>query len=446
MPLQPQQTRGLSATWTKFRPAPRTIRWTLSTLIFVATILVYKPELRPGHHIAGSGFESLELGTSIALRGSFADPFFPLPTGPSAHLAPGYPLIVALIVKLFGVGAYGDYALQWLTTIVVGIQLALLPLLADYVALGSLVGGVAAAAWLAAKFPLLPWENDFAGLVIVALAFPMYKALRTSLTLWEIICTGILWGVLLLLTPTPLPILFVWLLLIAATRALSMRSAIVLAILPLVVIAPWLIRNYRVFHHPVFLRDNLGLELAISNNSCTEFSAALNRIVGGCFSQNHPNESLKEAERVAKLGEPAYNKMRLQEAERWIMQNRGRFLKLTAERFVAFWLPNASGNPFSPPPLYRWEWITDVFTLLSVPGLFLIWRRERCFAWVLVTWLMFFPLIYYLLQASLRYRRPILWATLLPGAYGLAAVMGLLSNSARPAQQASTSPQRRLKG
>jgi hypothetical protein len=59
---------------------------------------------------------------------------------------------------------------------------------------------------------------------------------------------------------------------------------------------------------------------------------------------------------------------------------------------------------------------------------------------------MFFPLIYYLLQASLRYRRPILWATLLPGAYGLAAVMGLLSNSARPAQQASTSPQRRLKG
>ncbi len=425
---QPQQTRGLSAIWNKFRRSPKAVCWALGILIFSATIFVYQPVLQPGHHLAGSGFESLELGSSIALRGRFADPFFPLPTGPSAHLAPGYPLIVALIIKLFGVGAYGDYALLWLTTIVVGVQLALLPFLADYVTLGPLTGAIAASAWLVAKFSLLPWENDFAGLVIVALAFPMYKALRTALTLWELVYTGILWGVLLLLTPTPLPILFFWLLLIVVNRTQAARSVLVLATLPLVVIAPWLIRNYRVFHHPVFLRDNLGLELAISNNSCTEFSAALNRIEGGCFSQHHPNENLAEAERVARLGEPAYNKMRLHEAESWIVQNRRRFLKLTTERFVAFWFPNVSGNPFSPPPSSRWEWITDLFTLLSLPGVLLVWRRDRRFAWVLGVWLTFFPLVYYLIQASLRYRRPILWATLLPGAYALVALLNLLWN------------------
>jgi hypothetical protein len=187
--------------------------------------------------------------------------------------------------------------------------------------------------------------------------------------------------------------------------------------IPLVIVLPWLIRSYHVFHRPVFLRDNLGLELAVSNNDRAQFSYALNSVAGGCFANNHPNESYREARRAASLGEPAYNQLRLHEALNWIGNNRPRFLRLTIERFTAFWFPNATGNPLYPGNVSREEQITTVFTLLSLPGLVLIWRMNRYAAGLLVLWLTCFPLVFYFVQFEARYRYPILWATLLPGSY-----------------------------
>ena len=49
---------------------------------------------------------------SLAERGEFADPYI-IPTGPTAHLPPTMPGILALIWRLFGLGLVGGYA-AWL--------------------------------------------------------------------------------------------------------------------------------------------------------------------------------------------------------------------------------------------------------------------------------------------------------------------------------------------
>ncbi len=394
---------------------PATQAWIAGAAILVATLLVYPVRQNPSHHLADSGFESLQLGTSLALKGSFSDPFFPLATGPSAHLAPAYPALVAAIIKLFGAGSEGDYALQWVSVIVLAAQLALFPLLAGRIGLSPWAGALGASAWLWARYPVLPWENDFAALLVVLLAFPMYRSLRTRLSPAQILCCGLLWGLLLLLTPTPLLVLAAWLAVLLLTGPQPRRYVILLAVIPLLVIAPWLVRNFRVFHRPVFLRDNLGIELGVSNNDCARFSMALNLGPDGCFS--HPNASLKEALQVRDLGEPAYNHTRQQQTEQWVRQHPRRFMTLTAERLAAYWMPNATGNVIRRKTFYTGDWIIDFATLLSIPGLILMWRRNRQAATVFLLWLVFFPPIYYLIQFAPRYRHPVLWATFIPAAY-----------------------------
>lgn len=397
----------------KFGP----ICWLMGSSIFLAAMLVYRVDWNPKGTLANTAYESLELGNSIALKGSFSDPFAPLPTGPSAHAAPGYPALVALIIKMFGNGPDGNFALGIVTKIVVGAQLALFPFLAEYLGLRCWTGAIAATAWLVAAFPLVRWESDFAGLLIVILAFPMYKAFFQDLSTAETVGTGLLWGLLLLLTPTPVLVLGAWLVCLRLVSRRSWRQLSFLLIVPVLVVFPWLVRNYRVFHKPVFLRDNLGLELAVSNNPCATFSMDLNREQTACFTSNHPNESYDEALRVRTLGEPTYNQMRLHEATSWINNNRGQFLRLTAQRLVAFWFPNSTGNPLKQGHLSRSEWVTYGFTLLSVPGLLLLWRSRNRAAILFSLWLSLYPLMYYLTQYSPRYRHPILWATLLPGSY-----------------------------
>ncbi len=378
---------------------------------------LYPVHRDPRMRLRNTGFEAIELGNSIALDGSFSDPFTPRATGPSAHEAPGYPAIVAVIINFFGVGPEGDFALHWLTRLALAAELALLPFLAEYWGLHAITGALAAALWLLAHIPLLPGEGYFAGMLIVALAFPMYRAFDKRLSTAAIIVVGIVWGLLLLLTPTPMLVLILWLIGLARFSPQSRRQIALLAIIPLLIISPWLVRNYLVFHRPVFMRDNLGLELAVSNNDCAQFSFALNRVPDGCFAKSHPNESDAEARRVAAMGEVAYNQLRLHQALNWIDHNRSRFLHLAALRFIAFWFPNATGNPFRPGPTPRDEVLTGVFTVLSIPGLLLLWSKNRVAFGLLCLWLVCFPLVYYLVQFEGRYRYPILWATFLPASY-----------------------------
>ncbi len=390
--------------------------WVTGIGLFAATMLLYQVHWNRFATQTNSGFESIALADSLATRGTYSDPFKPLATGPSAHVAPAYPALVALLMKLFGAGAGADYALGIVTKAVVGIQLGMLPFLAEYMGLSWIAGALAGGAWLLTGFTLLRWENDFAALFVVMLAFPMYSSFRRRLSGREVAVVGVLWGMLLLLTPVPVLAFGAWFLCLWLIFHYDWKTLFWLAAIPFLVISPWIIRNAVVFHELILVRDNFGLEIGVSNNPCAAFSYVLNE-QSGCFGATHPNVSYDEALRVRQLGEASYNHVRLHEGVDWIRNNPARFLSLIAQRFVAFWFPNASGNPFQQPRLSRAQWITYLSTLFSIPGLVLMWRNQRAAALLMMLWLVMFPLVYYLTQFSDRYRRPIFWITLLCSSY-----------------------------
>ncbi len=180
------------------------------------------------------------------------------------------------------------------------------------------------------------------------------------------------------------------------------------------IVAPWLIRNYLVFHRVIPVRDNFGLELAVSNNDCARFGIQRN-FETGCFQKEHPNANLDEAKKVLALGEPKYNDARMREALRWIVGNPARFAKLSAMRFVVFWFPTETTSFFVPGRVLE-RFTIYVMTLLSLPALFMLHRRNRQSAAVCISCLGLLPLVYYLVQYEYRYRYPILWVTFLLGA------------------------------
>jgi hypothetical protein len=174
---------------------------------------------------------------------------------------------------------------------------------------------------------------------------------------------------------------------------------------------PWFIRNYQRFHAVVFVRDNFGLELQVSNNPCAQPTVLAN-VESGCHKQTHPNANPTVAGEILDKGEVAFNREKLREALTWIEANPVAFAKLTAKRFARFWFPYFGS--------YRYAIPMGVLTVLSFVGLALMLRERRTAAYILGWTLLAYPLVHYVVQFEARYRYPILWATLLPAGYALA--------------------------
>jgi hypothetical protein len=108
-------------------------------------------------------------------------------------------------------------------------------------------------------------------------------------------------------------------------------------------------------------------------------------------------------------------------AVEWMWQNPGQFFTLTLQRFWFFWFPSTVGDNLKD-LLSDGTGLTLFFggtTLLSIPALFLLFKKYRAGAALCLLWLGFFPLIHYVVQFEDRYRTPILWLTFLLAAYAL---------------------------
>ncbi len=156
-----------------------------------------------------------------------------------------------------------------------------------------------------------------------------------------------------------------------------------------------------------------------------------------CFSEVHPNDSLKEAKKVRNLGEVQYNHVRLLQALAWIRSHPAQFRKLTAERAIVFWL---AAETFTFPQGHtcgrkRERLVIYLMTALSLPGIYLLYRRDARSAAILGSCLFLFPLIYYIVQFEYRYRYPILWMTFLLGAVPLAILWEQTRNFASKLKQ-----------
>jgi hypothetical protein len=157
----------------------------------------------------------------------------------------------------------------------------------------------------------------------------------------------------------------------------------------------------------------------VSNNDCAEFGIRKN-ITSGCFDSVHPNHNVSEARKVLALGEPKYNELRLGDALHWIGRHPRAFAKLSAQRFVAFWMPSETETIHYAGSGRRLERVAIyLMTLLSGAGLVILYREDLRSAAILISCLTVFPLAYYIVPFEYRYRYPIMWVTFLLGAVPL---------------------------
>jgi hypothetical protein len=368
------------------------------------------------------GAEVVRIATSLATRGAYADPYAAMRTGPTAHSSPGYPLFLALEFFLFGAGKLGAMISYYVNVLFSAAQYALLPALAcvlDVPPVWGFAGGMIGAIVPVNFLSEAKSGESLSGLVFLLMVMLTLRAGKSAhFSFAKGFLHGILWGVTLLIGSTGLLLLIGLLFVLALQSRRRLRGlavyAVALALGAAIPISPWAIRNQRALGAPILLRDNLGLELAVGFNDTagvTMYETDRN----GTYARVHPNISPEQARRVRDLGELAYMRSRMAEGRDWIARHPARTAQLIVLRAIGFWFP-----------------VTDRFvqvvilwglTLLAFLGLPVIWRASRLGGQTIAAIWLLFPIPYWLVIFSARYRLQIQFAFLLPA--GAAIVYGL---------------------
>lgn len=404
-------------------------KWTLAhwcVVIAAATFLIVAvlPEGRLNDLEVPTGGENVRVARSLAFHGTFANPFSTMDTGTTAHVAPGYPVLYSLILRAFGTGYAGLLILWAVNVSFLALQLGLLPLVSHRMHLGVLPG--ISAAILGAFSLYAPidtrWESFLVGFLLL-LAFLFSERAFRNQRRAEAFVAGGLWGLLILTNPVTVLLLAAWPLVLIFSQSQSQRARAIrlfsaMAGVALLITSFWIVRNYARFGAFIFVRDNLGLELSVSNNDCAAPSLREN-IQSGCHARLHPNPNAAVAAQLVASGEVPFNRARLHDAFTWIRTHRVAFFTLSVRRLRLFWFPT----------VYRWWEALAVWTvtLLSFVGLGFIARKNQTLTMLLLSAWICFPLVYYITQFDPRYRYPIFWTSLLPAGYAITEILRKLS-------------------
>lgn len=390
--------------------------WRWFTLIVVLSALIRFAILShcPKTEIV-SGGEAENIARSLALSGRFADPYA-VPSGFTAHCPPFYPLLLSMIYKLMGTGLAAGYARCTLIILAYSVLYGLKPIIARGLGLPIEVGVVAGL--FSALLPLKRsaeiwrgWEDPYAALVLAGLLIWTRQIWKQAhLTFSNAALYGAAWGLSFYMIPSfaPLQLGFAAVHLCRFHRPGRARVALwwaVSAAATFLVLVPWTLRNHSRLGAWMFMRSNLGLELAVSNSDGALPSYGLN-IQSGHEEQMHPLLSVQQALLVRSLGEVEFNRELLGDARSWIAAHPKGFAKLTVERFIYFW-----AGPFNTP------WTTVGLGLMSIGGLcgLLLIRRYygATLFWLFATLWALYPLIYYTIQYVNRYRFAMDWTIVL---------------------------------
>ncbi|HEX4276887.1 MAG TPA: hypothetical protein VHZ74_16135 [Bryobacteraceae bacterium] len=363
--------------------------------------------------------EGINTAYTLVSGGGFADPFLSAPSGSSAHAAPSFPVVTAALFYVFGTGMTGGIARDVLEIAGYSLLFASLPWFAlrlGMTAVPGIVSGVGAALYPFYSPHLMTRGRDewLAGLAGMALlVFGLRLARAETLTRLSALLYGAAWGALMYVLPSMMPILAAHVLIIffARRRPGSERLAfgVLFGVAFVLIVLPWTIRNRVVMGGWIFMRDDAGLELEVSNHDGATPSFDGN-FANGTFCAIHPNCNAAAANRILQIGELEFNRDAMATAVEWIRRHPSRFLMLTLRRAADFWFGlRADAGLFLAKALV---W------LLGAAGLGLMWRRGFQLETSLmgVCWVVY-PLVYYLIQYNERYPVAISPAILLPAGY-----------------------------
>jgi hypothetical protein len=375
-------------------------------------------------------FESGNIASSLANGKGFSSPFR-VDTGPTAWMAPVYPLLLAGVFRIIGTYTFGSYVVAAGLNVLFSTFTCVPIFFAGKRVSGLGVG--AGAAWLWAVFPnaiQIPaesmWDACLAALLAATILWATL-ALAESQRLRDWCAYGLLWGLALMTNPTLaslFPLLLAWM----AWRAYKHRGPTLswtVFTRPLLAVAiaalccvPWTMRNYIVFHHFVPLRSILGLQLSMGNNAeAKDF----------WLGEGHPIHDADERDKYVQMGEIAYMQEKQHEALDYIASHPRREAHLIWVRFVSTWAGGAT-HPvrdfFLVHSLYfRGVLLFNVFAAIgALAGIVaLTWKRNP-YAFPLAVFPIVFPWAYYLTLALPRYRLPIDPVVMLLTAYAIASL------------------------
>jgi len=355
-------------------------------LVIVLTVpmLVYR-SIGPGSQAAfGGNYEQMAIARSLVHGQGFGNPFG-YTTGPTAAYAPVHPLMLAAILYLRGDRPPAALALVLTEVAIQTLCVVLLLYIAAAAFASWIPGAIAAGGLLLSTWPLPQWESSTAWLAFEAVFLCALLGVRWG---W----TGAVMGLGWLVSPAlgPASLAMVWLL---RGRKYLIASAAIATI----VIVPWAARNWLVMRAPIFLRDNFGLELFLSNNDLAGTRAE--DAGPERYQRWHPGSNAAVAAELARVGEPEYFGRMQSEAVGWIGSHPSRFLQLTMARIWMWWFSS---------------WLVAGISLLAFAGLWI--NRRTAAGKAALSGLLIFPIPYYVIQFDPRYAYPVLWlAALMAG-------------------------------
>jgi hypothetical protein len=369
-----------------------------------------------------------KIAISLVTTGVFGNPYS-LPTGPTAHAAPIYPSMLALLYWVFGTGTLDRWAQLILNNFVVSLQYSLLPVVAITYGLPTRVGVLGGL--IGALVPLYFWseiwsfEAPFAGIALMILNLLTLRSWQQhDFSLRAAGVQGCCWGLALLVAPNLILVFFSMLLMMffffRNQYRVIVHSAVMICLMGIVLL-PWTLRNYYQLGAMIFIRSNFGLELSISNNDLAKAAMQDNYKRG--FSVGHPHADTREAMKVQQIGEIAYNRGKMKDALHWIRENPIKFISLTALRMLYCWFPKTDRLPQSI--------VAGILTVAGGIGLWQLFRINYLAAGLITTIWVGFPIIFYFLQFHTRYRYPIHWTFLILAALAFDSVVQSSSSGKR---------------
>jgi len=420
--------------------APSLMFWVgfLIRVLYITLAHTYRIRLTQDH--LQFGWEMGRIARALATGYGFADPFTGH-TGPTAWAPPLYPLFVAAVFKLFGIyTAKSAWVILTINSIFSAATSSVIYEIAArcFTPLGTTRARKIAlwSGWLWALHPAamqyaVRWIWDmaittflFSKLIAIALRVraigedpeEVVKTEPQTTARWAIF--GILSGLIALLNSTLLlfiPVCGIWMLLGTEDRVphpsrllrwvgsykfrAAFSKAILSALLFFACLAPWMIRNWQVFHAIVPIRGNFGAELNASVQEGHD---------GFSWGPTIPIcEQCPEYISYKKMGERAYVKQQGELAAQHIRTHKLRFFQLALKRFYFFWVS-------VPHPIEFGVW-NEAFRVLNysfvslaaVLGLVLTLKR-RIPAAILFAWAFaLLPLTYYFVTVQARFRSPL---------------------------------------
>jgi hypothetical protein len=381
----------------------------LATICMLAGAAFLERRLqRPHATFVGLHDETLAVAANIYEGNGFGNPYVSASTGPSSHLAPAYPVLLAIVFDIAGGPLKGACWAQFLP-----YGFRLLGIGVFFLIVRELFANDVTATIMALFYAYLPqviatdWEAEFtAFLLLVLFLLTLMYARRTQFSTAFAIAFAGLFTVLILTNPGAGLAAFVCLS-FAATYRYGQCAIVPLAVLLIclsVGVSPWIVHLYKISGRIMPIRGNLGLELAISNNDCAQSKLIGNWYVG-TFAAIHPNNSDMSIKCVRAIGDAAFFQDQKESAVRWISEKPLSFLRLTSLRLrnILFGLSDDR----------RIRFVTALCFALAIVQLFT--GRNRMLSLLLVGGIMIYLVPYAVVQSDPRYFQPALPVLILAG-------------------------------